>query len=395
MKTKITIAAVVIVILSIACIVAGIKLVSDRSEATANKSIEDIAQTDTDKPERVMLDDDMSEDAFTVDLPTEPEPEKSIEDGVDECELIPLNLYRRVAHLSYEAIKSEEGIIRTKVNSGSCRQVTKAAGEDGNVHKRTYWYDGENLIFAFYNEATDGSEDQRFYFRNGCLIEYIEYTGNDAPENKRYYSSDSDGCPGEVWYDLQEEVLRAAGVNAAIYCTTDMADYEFMILMDRYWTGGNDIEIDFGQNDREVAIAALTTIDPEEYYLDKGYVEDDENIEYFFLDRHLMDEPSKNYFGRVVKYTDLPVYGVDSVYFGPCLFDNEPAYIRSYYENETSYNVISVKTHSDSEYTYVERELYCGYWGGDDGTPNYSLTYTLRGADSNYEICKLLIKPKF
>lgn len=119
--------------------------------------------------------------------------------------------FEHEAYYSYEEIKECESFIRDYVNNEAedYNKVTVKSGVDGSPYTRLFVYDEYGgLMFAYYSKATDGSVDNRYYFMNGVMIEWIEGNGNDDANRNRYYSCDD--ILDSRWKSREKEILKQA-----------------------------------------------------------------------------------------------------------------------------------------------------------------------------------------
>ena len=311
------------------------------------------------------------------------------------------NPYRHEITMTLSEVKAEEERIRNAVNGNLCRTITMENGKDGSPWYRTYWIYNDDLIFAFYKDATDGSLDQRFYFKNGCLIEWIPYTGNGAPDSDRYFVSD---VPlHNNWYDIQEKVLRESGLmpnqtepldatSPQAIMTSELSDYECYVLMNINWDGGKYSEgiIDFAQNRAEAAKAALSIAQINEQSEDKLVF--DEYSECYFISEDVLRRNSEKLFGFSSSVNDLPEYSVPYLTVEYCQSYGKPSVYYDYTENETDYMAIDVTAKRDSYgQVIVTRDIYCGYWGNNKGIANYRIEYTFGNEGGNNHIKSMKI----
>lgn len=107
-------------------------------------------------------------------------------------------------------ISSFEKEIRNYVNKEAkgSDKVELKAGEDNNSYARWFYYKDGELVFAYYFNSKEGNPDNRYYFHDGCMIEWIEGSGNDDKNRERHYSSDSPLDPR--WKETQKSVLKEA-----------------------------------------------------------------------------------------------------------------------------------------------------------------------------------------
>ena len=109
-----------------------------------------------------------------------------------------------------DVLTDYEGEIRTLVNSGNegVNEVDVKAGADGCDWARKYYFLGDDLIFAYYYNSKSGAVDNRYYFWEGCMIEWIEGNGNNDANRQRHYASDK---PRDSrWKETQNTVLSEA-----------------------------------------------------------------------------------------------------------------------------------------------------------------------------------------
>lgn len=111
---------------------------------------------------------------------------------------------------SQDVLTSYEKEIRNYVNNeaDASDKVELKAGTDGCDYARTYYYQGDELVFAYYYNSLSKEVDNRYYFWNGCMLEWIEGNGNDDANRKRHYASDS---PRDSrWEETAKRILNEA-----------------------------------------------------------------------------------------------------------------------------------------------------------------------------------------
>lgn len=116
----------------------------------------------------------------------------------------------RNINYSLDALKGFENEIRNYVNNeaDSSDKLELRAGVDGCDYARMYCYSGDTLVFAYYYNSKTGDVDNRYYFWDGCMIEWIEGNGNNDNNRVRHYASDN---PLDYrWKDTQMRILKEA-----------------------------------------------------------------------------------------------------------------------------------------------------------------------------------------
>lgn len=116
------------------------------------------------------------------------------------------------AETSYDVdtITSFEKEIRDYVNNRATAKdcVELEAGTDGCDYARKFYYQGNSLVFAYYFNSKTGDVDNRYYFWNNCMYEWIEGSGNDDTNRVRHYPCDKPLDPR--WKETQLRILEEA-----------------------------------------------------------------------------------------------------------------------------------------------------------------------------------------
>lgn len=111
---------------------------------------------------------------------------------------------RDLSYLTEEDIEAERLRIRDLIAAGGTEVIREEAGTDGLPWKKEYHYENGNLVFAFFYNATDRSEDYRFYFMDGVMIRWVIGT---SPDQIQYNLSDN--VLPEEWSEWEKTVLES------------------------------------------------------------------------------------------------------------------------------------------------------------------------------------------
>lgn len=126
------------------------------------------------------------------------------------------------------------------------------------------------------------------------------------------------------------------------------------------------------------AAAAFSILDSETKGTEKG------NYTEYKLSGNKLKKRSKNLFGKSTSAVDLSTdqeQGSVSFVFQK---SGQPYLLVANYETELDIvrNSLSVKKTGSSTFTVTEK-MYCGYWGGSTGEPNYTVVYKLKKNSSS------------
>ena len=111
-----------------------------------------------------------------------------------------------LSYLTAEDIETERLRIRDLIAAGAAEVIREEAGTGGLPWKKEYYYENGDLVFVFFYNATDGTEDYRFYFMDGVMIRWMIGT---SPNQIQYNLSDS-SLPDE-WSTWETTIL---GLNS-------------------------------------------------------------------------------------------------------------------------------------------------------------------------------------
>lgn len=358
-------------------------------------AIEEDESSDQDEQSETETEEDNNIDITGQKSPKEEEErieEYSSEDTGEQESIISVNgntqtqVYSNRIMMSKEEVKAEEARIREQVNSGSAtNRVDYAAGQDGCPWKRRYEFENGKLIFAFYSNATNGALDQRYYFKDDCLIEWIPYTGNGAPDSSRHFVSDTPLASG--WYDEQDRVLHeaygeseqdvSASEAGAKKLVNEMEGYEYYVIINDFRiTDGRDTnELTISFDARQRAIAAGMAKGCSDEYSEPVIIE--EFVEYCYIDEDQLITSGKNLFGKTVSVNDLAEYDDNWVDSDVRKLNGVPVYLYITSETDTSYEVKQVNVYTDNNKYQVVKKVYCGHWSGNDSRSDYQIEYTL------------------
>lgn len=403
-KKNIAIIIGAVIALLVVLIIGGVliyKLVSANNSSKALPAEIETEAEDEDEDDEI----NVSDEEENTGNDTEKEKEsQTVEVKEDDNNQNSDGKYRQSISIAYDDIKSEEAAIREQVNSNSLNYTYHEYRTEDLVWKREYWSDGDNLIFAYFSEASDGSLDQRFYFKDRKLIEWIPYTGNGAPEDVRKYASDA--TLDTEWYDCQEMVLRdfedgnnqnanyefdaVFDTNYINFVLNNLEGYEFEICSELYWITPEkrELYIDYDKSDEDRAQIIILSYDLEANAV--LYEEFEETLIYA-LSQDDFDRRSEWLFEMDTPTAVLPLYNPEHI--GICRYEDYPAVTISLLENETDYSVRDYQTMyaSNTEYKIV-KEIFCGYWGDNNGESNFELEYTLSLSDGEAVLDSLKIK---
>lgn len=117
----------------------------------------------------------------------------------------------------------------------------------------------------------------------------------------------------------------------------------------------------------------------------------------FKLKNELLKKASVNIFGKKISTSKLPKKHSKKWIMSDAYRNKNNAFV--YYtdgETETDYTIkkISIKKQNADSYK-VEKKFYFGYWGTNNGQPNYKITYNIKAnkkSDYGYVIKKIVLK---
>ena len=117
----------------------------------------------------------------------------------------------------------------------------------------------------------------------------------------------------------------------------------------------------------------------------------------FKLKNELLKNASANIFGKKISTSKLPKKHSKNWYISDAYRNKNNAFV--YYtdgETETDYAIkkISIKKQNADSYK-VEKKFYFGYWGSNNGQPNYKITYNIKAnkkSDYGYVVKKIVLK---
>ncbi len=163
----------------------------------------------------------------------------------------------------------------------------------------------------------------------------------------------------------------------------NMSSYEYTVLFGSGLETGEKKDIKL--NARAKAIAATLAAN-----LKNAVVEESEEFyTTYFIKSSTVKKMSKKLFGKAVSDKKLPVMKSEDVRGFLSAYRTEKGRAVVYcweYETETDHEVISTKIAKKGSGFVVTRNVYYGYWGGNDHkTANYSVTYTVeKNAKSSF-----------
>lgn len=178
----------------------------------------------------------------------------------------------------------------------------------------------------------------------------------------------------------QKEMSEEEIIEVCEQLVSDMREYEYSMLTDLYWEQINRFAYDFANDNEQRAIAACFYVGYDQD-AEATPVDGDENLMRYIIDDEAFAEAAMHLFGVETAASSLPVDKLE----GPCYYDGHPTYIESFYENETDYLDISTEINSENG-IQIEHTVYCGYWGGNNGTPNYKVIYRFKEDNGQYYI---------
>lgn len=168
-------------------------------------------------------------------------------------------------------------------------------------------------------------------------------------------------------------------------------EYESSYIMANKITENKKIKL----TDKEMARAAALSISVNKLKPSKkgefgGYVT-------FKLKNELLKNASVNIFGKKISTSKLPKKHSEKWSISDAYRNKNNAFV--YYtdaETEMDYAVkkISIKKQNADSYK-VEKKFYFGYWGSNNGQPNYKITYNIKAnkkSDYGYVVKKIVLK---
>lgn len=108
-----------------------------------------------------------------------------------------------VQDLTEEIVEELREDIKYEIDHGLTDEITKTDKVDNIPYKRRYNIFDDDLVFAYYYGATDGSPDLRFYFHNNTLVRMCKGSGS----NQVQYNLTGGSLPSD-FFEWEETVLE-------------------------------------------------------------------------------------------------------------------------------------------------------------------------------------------
>ena len=125
----------------------------------------------------------------------------NVEDEVVSIRTLYNEITAAVSGGNYEELKTSDGVTVYK-DENHVKEIAVPAGTDESSYRRFYYYNDDQLIFAYY----EGTSAHRFYFHDGQLIRWRYSQNASDPQNAVNHDlEDSD-----EYHDWQKKVLKEA-----------------------------------------------------------------------------------------------------------------------------------------------------------------------------------------